>query len=111
MFRLVGKPEQEVKTSQALSKRKEVAMRCVIEQEHTNEECLHALDEIGGQVPQLLGNCYIDCMAGEHRAYCVVDAGCESEVCQMVPPIVCETSCFNQEDKFTTKQTDCLYHC
>jgi len=79
-------------------------MNYVIEGQHTKEECLTALDELADRSPRLLDSCYLSCMSGEHKNYCFVEAGSDSEVQEMIPPTLRERSRYIKVDRFTPEQ-------
>jgi hypothetical protein len=79
-------------------------MNYVIEQEHTKEECLQALDQLAESSPRLLDSCYLGCKTGEHKAYCIVEAVNDSEVREMVPSTLRGKSHFIKVDRFTPEQ-------
>ena len=52
-------------------------MTYLIEQEHTKEECLQALDDILAEGPDILARYDFGCMAGDHTGYATIDARSE----------------------------------
>lgn len=79
-------------------------MDYIIEQQHTKEECLQALDELAERSPQLLNSCYLTCMTGEHKGYCFVEGQSESEVREMIPSVLRDKSRVIKADRFTPEQ-------
>ncbi len=79
-------------------------MDYIIEQQHTKEECLQALDDLALRSPQLLSSCYLTCTTGEHKGYCFVEGSSESEVREMVPPSLREKARVIRADRYTPEQ-------
>ncbi len=78
-------------------------MTYLIEQEHTKEECLKALDQMN-ESPKMLENCYFGCSAGQHEGFCFVDASSESEVQNMLPTGFLSHARIMQVEKFSPEQ-------
>ena len=79
-------------------------MTYFIEQQHSGEECLKALDELAERGPSLLDKSYLACNAGEHRGYAFVEAGSEYEAREMVPTALREQARVIRVDRFTPEQ-------
>ena len=79
-------------------------MTYLIEQEHTKEECLHALDELSESSPRLLESSYLGCMSGEHKGYAFIEASSESEAIGMLPSDLRGKARATKVDQFTPDQ-------
>ncbi|MDO8691755.1 MAG: hypothetical protein Q7R39_17410 [Dehalococcoidia bacterium] len=79
-------------------------MTYFVQQEHTPEQCLSALDDLAGKSPQVLESMNFSCMAGEHKGYAFVEASSESEALGKVPTDLRGGSRAIKVDKFTPDQ-------
>jgi hypothetical protein len=79
-------------------------MSYLIENDHTKEECLNALDEISHRSPQMLDSCYFTCSTGKHHGVCFVEAKSESEACDMIPSPLRGNSRVTPVEKYTPEQ-------
>jgi len=57
----------------------------LIESPHTKEECLKALDDTLDKGPDVLAKYQFGCMAGDHRAWAIVDATDEKSARNLIP--------------------------
>ncbi len=51
----------------------------LVEQEHTSEQCMKALDQFEQSSPEMLDRCYFGCGSGDHTAFCFVESTAKSE--------------------------------
>jgi len=81
------------------------AMKSVyfLETRHTPEQCLEALDAVGGQ-PKLIGKVEWGCMAGDHAGYAFIEGANEAAVRKMLPEVLRADAKIVKVDKFTTAQ-------
>lgn len=82
----------------------------LIESPHTKEECLQALDELKDKQPELLDKMRFGCMSGEHTGWATVEAGSESEVCEMIPEIIREKAHVVEVTQLTPQQIDSFHN-
>jgi hypothetical protein len=79
-------------------------MTYLIESPHTKEECLQALDDVLARGQGFLSKFDWGCMAGNHTAWGVVEAGSEAAARNMAPAIVRNKARVTEVTKFTPEQ-------
>lgn len=79
-------------------------MTYFVQQEHTPEQCLKALDEMAGESPKLLETTQFACNSGEHRGYSFVEAYSDSDAIGKLPTSLREGAKAVKVDRFTPEQ-------
>ena len=75
----------------------------LLEMPHTMEQCMEALDETAAN-PILLDQIWWGCMAGNHTAWAMVEAGSQTEALNMVPAVVRPQAVVTEIQQFSEQQ-------
>lgn len=81
----------------------------VVEFPHSTQTCLHELDDLKSQSPDLLPRINWGCMAGKHNGWAMVEAGSKSDVLNMLPTSIRGEVDITEVNKFTPDQIESMH--
>lgn len=83
--------------------------RFMLVTEHTDKDCLQALDDMVAQNAKLLDLTWFGCKSGDHTGFAIVDAGSENEAREQLPKSLRAKTKVVKVDKFTPAEVQ-AYH-